>query len=166
MVQAFVESPVGYSTNFYAALDLILNTIETNKIPADEVGKMVLVLLSDMQINDCINIEQATTKCSPWPVLYERITAKYADLGIRLYGAPLPVPHILFWNLRYTGGFPTLSTQENATMMSGFNSQLLNEFCDKGIDALREYTPWLIFVSSLNKPEYQCLEDAIRRELD
>jgi uncharacterized protein with von Willebrand factor type A (vWA) domain len=165
MVQAFVKSPVGYSTNFYAALDLILNTIERNQIPADEVGKMVLVLLSDMQINECIREEEYRTKCEPWLVLYERITTKYAETGMRLYGAPLPVPHILFWNLRYTDGFPTLSTQENATMMSGFNSQLLNEFCDKGIDALREYTPWSMFVSSLNKPEYQCLEDAIRQEL-
>jgi hypothetical protein len=166
MVQAFVNSPVGYSTNFYAALDLILDTIEREQIPAEEVDKMVLILLSDMQINECISIEEATTKCEPWPTLYRKITQKYNEVGQRLYGAPLPVPHILFWNLRYTDGFPTLSTQDNATMMSGFNSQLLNEFCDKGIDALREYTPWYMFVSSHNRPEYDIFEQRILQELE
>ena len=166
MVKAFIESPVGYSTNFYAALDLILDTIERERIPASEVDKMVLVLLSDMQIDECISIEEEYTDSASWSTLYPKITQKYSEVGQRLYGAPLPVPHILFWNLRYTDGFPTLSSQENATMMSGFNSQLLNEFCDKGIDALREYSPWHMFTQSLNKPEYECLEQRILQELE
>jgi hypothetical protein len=166
MVDAFSKSPVGYSTNFYAALDLILGTIEANRIPPEEVNQMVLVLLSDMQINECIQIEQRATGCAAWSTLYENIKKKYAEVGARLYGQPLSVPHIVFWNLRYTDGFPTLSTQENATMMSGFSSTLLNEFCEVGIEALQQYTPWNAFVKSLQKPEYQVLEDRLRQEVE
>jgi hypothetical protein len=49
--------------------------------------------------------------------------------------------------------------------LSSVNSQRTNVFSDKGIDAVKECTPWLLFISSLNKPEYKCLEDTIRREL-
>jgi hypothetical protein len=165
IVQAFVNSPVGYSTNFYAALDLILNTIERKQIPAEEVDKMVLVLLSDMQIDECISIEQNNTGIEPWSTLYERIKEKYAEVGKRMYGSPFQVPHILFWNLRQTDGFPTLSKQDNTTMMSGYSPALLNEFCDMGIDALKEYTPWKMFVKTLDKAEYQCLEDRMKTDL-
>jgi hypothetical protein len=127
---------------------------------------MVLVLLSDMQIDECIDIEQNTTKCEPWSTLYEKIKEKYAEVGMRMYGEPLQTPHILFWNLRYTDGFPTLSTQDNTTMMSGFSSTLLDEFCDIGMEALKQYSPWSTFVKTLDKPEYQCLEDKIRMKLE
>jgi hypothetical protein len=79
----------------------------------------------------------------------------FAKMGERLYGSsetgtgtetqaqtPLKPPHIVFWNLRKTTGFPCLSTDENVSMMSGFSPALLNVFCQKGINGLKNYTPW------------------------
>ena len=101
-----------------------------------------------MQI-DC-NCVQA----NPWSdqVLADEIEAMYAKYG---YSAP----HLLFWNLRKTSGFPTLSSKNNCTMLSGYNSTLLNVFCDKGIDALKEFTPWRMLDDLLANPRYAVMEE-------
>ena len=62
---------------------------------------------------------------------------KYADAGMQLWGKPFTPPHILFWNLRATTGFPCTSNQANVTMFSGFSPALLNNFCNKGLEGLK-----------------------------
>ena len=64
------------------------------------------------------------------------------------------VPHILFWNLKSTSGFPTLSNQKNVSMFSGFSPILLNQFCEKGIDFLNSVSPWSQIVSMLSHQRY------------
>ena len=39
-------------------------------------------------------------------------------------------------------------------MMSGFNPIILNDFCDKGITALQQVTPWKLLTSTLSSPRY------------
>ena len=46
-------------------------------------------------------------------------------------------PHIVFWNLRKTTGFPSLSTDQNVSMLSGFSPALLYVFCEKGVASRR-----------------------------
>jgi len=82
-----------------------------------------------------------------------------------MWGRPYKPPHILFWNLRSTSGFPTLSLQKNTSMMSGFSPALLNLCCDEGISALQNCTPWSLLVKSLNNPRYKILDDKIRHDL-
>jgi hypothetical protein len=96
---------------------------------------------------------------------YDSMHTKYADAGVRLWGTPFKPPHILFWNLRSTSGFPCLSSQKNVSMMSGFSPSLLSLFCEKGLDALKGCTPWSVLVEQMNKPRYQCLEDKAREVL-
>jgi hypothetical protein len=94
--------------------------------------------------------------------LYQTIEAMYAEVGNRLHGTPFKPPHILFWNLRSTSGFPSLSSQKNVSMMSGFSPALLNLFCENGIKAFKNCTPWSVLMESMNKPRYQCLEDKVK----
>jgi hypothetical protein len=89
--------------------------------------------------------------------LYETMLAKYEAAGIRVHGAPYKPPHILFWNLRSTTGFPSLSNQPNTSMMSGFSPALLNLFCDQGLDALQSCTPWSLLEKSLANDRYTIL---------
>jgi hypothetical protein len=86
---------------------------------------------------------------------------KYETAGIRVHGKPYKPPHILFWNLRSTNGFPTLSTQRNCSMMSGFSPALLNLFCEKGINALQSCTPWALLEKSLENARYRILSDEL-----
>jgi hypothetical protein len=136
----------GMSTNFYAALDLILGSMIQNGVSQD----MVLVILSDMQMNQAFT-ENAT--------LYQTIEMKYQQHGFQM-------PHLLFWNLRATSGFPTLSTQPNVSMMSGFSPALLNLFCEKGMDALTECTPWSQMVALLNHERYRDMEVFVEKKMD
>jgi hypothetical protein len=96
--------------------------------------------------------------------LYEVMKAKYEAAGIRLNGKPYKPPHILFWNLKSTSGFPSLSTQKNCSMMSGFSPALLNLFCEKGITALQYCTPWSVLEKSLENPRYKIMAEKMLQE--
>jgi Mg-chelatase subunit ChlD len=143
----------GLNTNFYAALDLILDAIIQSNLSPEDVQDMVLVILSDMQLDQADKNSEQT--------MYDSIKLKYEAAGMRLYGRPFKPPHILLWNLRSTSGFPTMSTQPNASMMSGFSPALLNLFCAQGVDALESCTPWSILTQSLENERYKILGDKL-----
>jgi hypothetical protein len=91
--------------------------------------------------------------------LYEIMKAKYEMVGIRINGKPYKPPHILFWNLRSTIGFPALSTQPNTSMISGYNPSILNSFYNEGLSAFEACTPWSILVKSLENERYKIMEN-------
>jgi hypothetical protein len=159
MVEVLQLADWGMNTNFNAALDLILNAIVQQALPSEDVEDMVLTILSDMQMDAADSISSSKS-------LIDCITTKYAEAGIRVCGKPYKPPHILFWNLKSTTGFPTLSTQQNASMMSGFSPALLNLFCEQGIDALQSCSPWSLFLKSLENPRYNVLGDRLREEFE
>jgi len=153
MVQTVARAKWGMNTNFAAALNMILDAIVSQKLKPEDVEDMVLTIFSDMQIDAADNKSLS---------LMNSIERRYADAGQRLWGKPFNVPHILFWNLRSTSGFPTLSTQKNASMMSGFSPALLNLFCDEGLEALQSCTPWSLFVKGLDNTRYKIMDEYIK----
>ena len=80
---------------------------------------------------------------------------------MRVCGKGYKVPHILFWNLRSSNGFPELSYQENVTMLSGYSPMLLNSFIEVGMTALKELTPWNMLVKMLEKERYNEIGDLL-----
>jgi hypothetical protein len=163
MVKKVKVADWGMNTNFEAALIMILDAIIVSKLEPDQVEDMVLTILSDMQIDQSDpTILQDKKKTES---MYKRIETMYQEAGIRLWKKPFKPPHILFWNLRSTSGFPTLSTQQNASMMSGFSPALLNLFCEQGMTALQSCSPWSIFVKSLDNERYKVLDEYIRETL-
>jgi Mg-chelatase subunit ChlD len=156
-VEVLKRAPWGMNTNFYAALDLILDAIIQNKMAPEDVEDMVLVILSDMQIDEGDRSNKES--------LYETMKAKYEAAGIRVHGKGYKPPHILFWNLRSTSGFPTLSNQPNASMMSGFSPSLLNLFCDQGLTALQSCTPWSLLNKSLENERYTIMGNKLNEEI-
>lgn len=156
MVSEISKANWGANTNFAEALKLILNAIISQKLKPEDVEDMVLAIFSDMQMDNADNNSM---------VLMDSIEKHYADAGQRLWGKPFKAPHILFWNLRSTSGFPTLSTQKNVSMMSGFSPTLLNLFCEEGIESLESCTPWSLFVKSLENDRYKILDNYIREIL-
>jgi len=156
-VQFIKRAEWGMNTNFRAALKLILNAIVTNKMAPEDVQDMVLVILSDMQM-DCGD------QCNK-QVLYDEMNELYREAGIQVHGVPYKPPHILFWNLRSTSGFPTLSSQPNASMMSGFSPALLNLFCDTGLESLQSCTPWSLLNKSLENERYKIMEIEFDRSM-
>jgi Mg-chelatase subunit ChlD len=156
-VRTLRQAEWGMNTNFHAALDTILDAIIQNKMAPEDVQDLVLVILSDMQMD--VADKNGLT-------VYENIKLKYEQAGMRVHGKPYKPPHILFWNLRSTSGFPSLSSQPNASMMSGFSPALLNLFCEQGLDALQSCTPWSLLERSLENERYKIMEDKLIQDLD
>jgi len=168
-VKAVEEGDIGYNTDFHKALNLILDAIVENKMAPEDVEDMTLVMLSDMQIDEAEprdHSRMATSGVNKREALYQTITQKYAAAGIRVHGKPYKPPHILFWNLRSKGGFPSLSSEKNVSMMSGFSPALLNLFCDKGVEALQSCTPWSILEQSLDNNRYKIMGDRLDQVID
>lgn len=140
MVQSLQDASWAGSTNFYAALMLILDALVAQKVPPEDVEGLVFAIFSDMQIN------LADPKGSRQD-MQETIQKRFQDAGYTC-------PHLLFWNLRSTSGFPTISSKPNTTMMSGFSPALLNAFCEQGVEALQSVTPWNMLKDVLNHERY------------
>lgn len=150
MVKEVRTAPWGMNTNFHAALDLILDAIVRSNLPPEEVQDMTLVILSDMQIDQADSTNSET--------LYDIMKKKYAYAGLTgPFKKAYNPPHILFWNLRSTSGFPNLSAQTNTSMMSGFSPILLNTFCEKGLDGLQSATPMSTLESILSNKRYDIM---------
>lgn len=154
-VQHVKKCKWGGSTNFYSALQLILNAIVRAKLSPSEVQDMTLVVFSDMQINQASEDKSMLT-------MFENIQQRYKETGIELYGEPFQPPHILFWNLRSTNGFPTTSQEPNVTMLSGFSPMLLNVFSEQNMQTLLDITPWKMLLKTLSHERYDVLENHLR----
>ena len=148
----------GMNTNLHSALDTILDAIIKNQMSPEDVQDLTLVVLSDMQLDQGDNCDKKA--------LYEIMEDKYATAGIRVHGKPYKPPHILFWNLRSTSGFPSLSNQPNCSMMAGFSPALLNLFCDQGLEALQSCTPWTLLERSLENERYKIMSDKFSQEIN
>ena len=158
MVQSIKNGENGLSTNFYKALDIILDTIVEKNLTHDEASGLVLTILSDMQINKEEKIFDIGT-------LYDTMKEKYAETGIRICGKAYELPHILFWNLRSTTGFPCLGDEKNVSMTSGYHPSILRRFSEKECRGFKGSTSWTGLIESMNKKRYKCLENKIKTEL-
>ena len=151
-VKKIANAEWGMNTNFYAAMKMILDVIILSKMPPTDVENMVLAVFSDMQVN------QADQKYST-NSMSENIISMYAAAGIKNFGKPYKPPHILFWNLRSTDGFPSVSTAQNMTMLSGYSPSLLNIFCEKGVEGFKTVNPWNTLCETLTIKRYKRFSD-------
>jgi len=152
-VEVIKRAEWGMGTNFRLALKMILDAIVENKMDPKDVQNMILVIFSDMQI-DAADSQSSET-------MFETITNMYKEAGLRTHGTPYKPPHLLFWNLRSTSGFPSLSSQHNTTMLSGFSPSLLNLFCEQGMEALESISPWSQLETLLENARYDMLKTAL-----
>ncbi len=136
----------GASTNFEATMQLICNACIEKNLDNEAVKELVLIIFSDMQI-DQID--------SNSPYLHLFVKNMFAKAGLQTsHKIPYDVPHIVYWNLRSTEGFPSLSTEQNVSMISGYSPILLNLFCENGKYALDDCTPWKLLLHQLQNERY------------
>ena len=106
-------APWGGSTNFEAALMMILSVAIEKKLAPEEIPD--LIVFSDMQFN------QAGKYCE---TMHDLIKRRFAEAG---YG----LPKIIYWNLRAnTVGFPVQANAPNTQLLSGFSPSLLKLLLD------------------------------------
>ena len=140
------------STNFNGAMKLILDSVLQAELPPSQVNNLVLIVFSDMQIN----ADQYGPRYDD--TLHDSVKKMYHSAGLNSkYKTPFEPPHIVFWNLRQTSGFPTTSTEKNVTMVSGYSDTILNAFLDKGVGGLRKFTPYNMFLELVNSENYNMM---------
>jgi len=105
------------STNFEAAYDLILETVEAAKLSREDMPS--LVVFSDMQF------DQAMGRRTPMTTMHEHLCAKVERVGKRLGWEDTDPTPIVYWNLRNTGGHPVNKDTEGAVLLAGFSPSLL-----------------------------------------
>ena len=137
-------------------LDKVIEILVQNEIQPSVVRQLIFAVFSDMQF-DC-GYHNGTI----FDTAEEAIKKKFHDAGLRTkWREPYEMPHILFWNLRKTSGFPATTFSKNITFLSGYSSTLMNVFCTKGIEALRESTPMALLRDLLNSDRYAIVEQYI-----
>lgn len=148
----------GKNTHFHKAMNLILDQIKTNKIPAEDVEDLVLVVFSDMQFDA---EETISGPIKSVETIIPIISQNFHDVGIEVCGKGYKMPHILFWNLQSTNGFPELSYQNNVTMLSGYSPALFNSFIQNrtsSTNGVKDISPWRMLTDMLNNRRYNHLE--------
>jgi hypothetical protein len=137
----------GGSTNFSAALQMVLRKVVAQNIPPLAVKNSSIVVFSDMQMD--------YSSDAKWSTVYENMARMYRDAGMKsIYGTPYEVPHVVFWNMRKTNGFPTIGNEPGVTMISGYNASMIEVLLNKGVGALRQMTPWDLIQDLLNNPRF------------
>ena len=144
---------------------MILDVVVANEIPPENVENLILAIFSDMQINTAVNINENSTMVDEYlNTLYDNVQKKFRDAGLRSkFRVPYQPPHILFWNLRSTSGFPVLSTVKNVSMLSGYSSVLMNAFCNKGMEAIKDFKPISLLEDLLNDKRFNVMDEAIEK---
>jgi len=151
-------------SNLYDGIDKLLETIVEIKMPEKQVAEMNIIIFSNMKFIK----EQNQTQ--DFITVYEVIKRKYENAGQKAINKAYTLPHIVFWNLESTHGFPCLSIHPNVTMISGNNPKLLNLFQDKCVTYCSEtyhpnITPFTKMKEFLKNTRYKCLEEEIVKML-
>lgn len=125
---------VGYSTNFDAAYQMILDSAVSAKVPAEDMPTMLLVL-SDMQFNaHSFGYKQTAN---------DRLQKAYAAAGYT-------VPKMVYWNLNATSGnSPITMHDKNCALVSGFSPSIL-----KSVLQAKEFDPCSIMKETVMVERY------------
>lgn len=179
-----LDTPWGGSTDFLAAIQLILDVGIKNKLSANDMPNK-LIVVSDMQF-DAANATTSSCyfhKCPSYhtmnkytngsftkppsftdPTTYNIIQHAFFNAGIATTGAPWTPPTIVYWNVRDTGGFPVQSNTPNTQMLSGFSLSLLKLVLDNGdLSSVKPPTPYDTFLDAVrDNPRYEKIVERLR----
>lgn len=129
--QNLSSAPWGGSTDINKAFKLILDTAVKNKVSADEMPKMLLIL-SDMEFNYCGHL---TNK--------QALRKMYEQAGYEL-------PRVVFWNLNSrTQNVPVRHDEQGVALVSGFSPSTM-----KSILAAKDFTPQQIMIDTVMSDRY------------
>ena len=153
-VKKVKQSSWSMNTNFASALKLILDAAIQNNLHPNEFTDITLLVFSDMQIDNA---------GKPNETMFENIKRNFHEAGMMRWNVPYTMPHIVFWNLRKTSGFPTVSNEKNVTCISGYSPVLINKLMEIGIDELKSTSSFDIMLNSLNCDRYSRVKHEINK---
>ena len=129
------SSDWGMNTNLHAAFDEILRIAVKGGVADADMPK-TLLLLSDMQFDQCVSFDDSA---------HQMIKRKYKDAGYE-------VPNVVFWNLNSHDNVPVKFDKSGTALVSGFSPAVM-----KGILSGADMTPYGIMLAIVDVPRYSVL---------
>lgn len=129
---------VSGSTNLHKAFDMLLDIAVKGKVAQEDMPE-VLLILSDMQFNQCVRYDDDAQ---------QMIARKYAAAGYN-------VPKIVFWNLsmyaKENGNTPVRFDDKGTALVSGFSPAIMKSVL---ANDLEDFTPYNVMVKTLMSDRY------------
>lgn len=175
-VKYLLNSPWGGSTNFLAAIQLILDVGIKNKLTQDQMPKK-LIIVSDMQfdsandttssyyshntpsyhtLNKHTNGAFTETPSLNEPTTHNLIQHAFFNAGMATTGNPWTPPTMVYWNVRdaQTQGFQVQSNTPNTQMLAGFSVSLLKLVLEnEDTSTLKPPTPYETFLKAVRETD-------------
>jgi hypothetical protein len=110
-----------FSTNFVKVLECLLEFYLENNIPPDQVAKINVVVLSDMEFN------QADSALCMSTNTLQSVREKFSNHHYQ-------APQIIYWNLRgHMSQAPCVFDDSGIAILNGFNPIIIETFLETGV---------------------------------
>jgi hypothetical protein len=162
----------GTSTDFQAAMDLVLATLKASRTrPGEEPEN--LVVLTDMGWDQACasnqrgvytgNAYRHHVKTDPWQTHVEMIRESFRRAGEDMWGEGqgFTMPRIVIWNLAssYSSDMHATAETPGVALLSGWSPALFEVL---QADGPRELTPLEVLRIELSHPRYECVRARVR----
>ena len=145
---AFTHSEVA-DTNIERVFDLILTTAINNNMSQEDMPKNILIV-SDMEFNNCATCSNGGYRNRPDQRLFKVIAKKYADAGYL-------IPRMIFWNVNSrTGTIPVKENELGVALVSGFSVNVVKMVMSGKTE------PFECLLETLNSERYAPIEEALK----
>lgn len=122
------------NTDLNKAIAKILDVAVKNKVPAEDMPNMLLIL-SDMQFDQCARYDDSAM---------QMIRRKYEDAGYT-------VPNVVFWNLNAGDNVPVKFNEKGVALVSGFSPTIVKTVLGGDFE---QFTPEAIMMKAIMNPRY------------
>lgn len=173
-VEMVRSMPWGSSTNIEATFELILDMCVQNEVSDEQAKRIVVIVLSDMEFDECrcdamspkapppsarlvrdtrpltAPLERRGNRAAPWETTHQTICSRWVEAG---YSS---APKIAYWNLRSDakGSTPVASTQVGAATISGYSPSILESILDGALCDDNGFNPEAVMRFALDRPCY------------
>ena len=122
------------STNLHGAFTEILRVATQNRVAAEDMPK-VLLIMSDMQFNQCTHFDDSAM---------QMIRRKYEDAGYT-------TPAVVFWNLNAADNVPVRFDEKGVALVSGFSPAIMKSVLSADLEGM---TPESIMKKTVMSDRY------------
>ena len=122
------------NTNLNRAFEKLLAHSVSNRVPAEDMPK-ILLILSDMQFDQCARFDDSAQ---------QMIRRKYEDAGYEM-------PATVFWNLNDRGNKPVKFNDSGVALVSGFSPAIMKSILAADLD---KFSPESIMLGTIGSDRY------------
>jgi hypothetical protein len=133
-IQQMLVSSWAMSTNLNAAFTKILTTAVDNNVAEEDMPK-ILLILSDMQFNQCTKYDDTAMKM---------IQRKYEKAGYEM-------PRVVFWNINAADNVPVKFDTRGTALVSGFSPAIMQSILAGDVE---NFTPEAVMLQAVMKDRY------------